>query len=222
MRAAEPSRSRARTAALRAGLAVDGVGIQDGFLGAAGIRQLMACAEVRRARGGFADARIGAARQTQRHAEIRGDQTCWLAEPLLEQERALCRDLDGLRLDLNREGLLGLWELEMHYAWYPPGAGYARHIDQFQGRDERVVSLILYLNAAWSPEAGGELRLFDAVSGDRDIEPLGGRLVCFLAAAREHAVLPTRQGRLSLTGWFRHRGHPSQVQAARAGIIHEQ
>jgi SM-20-related protein len=48
------------------------------------------------------------------------------------------------------------------------------------------------------------LRVFGE-DGVRDIEPLAGRLVCFLSAGREHAVLPTRQGRLSVTGWFRRR-----------------
>jgi SM-20-related protein len=113
-------------------------------------------------------------------------------------------DLEQLRLDLNREGFLGLFDLELHYAWYPPGAGYARHIDQLQGRDQRKVSVILYLNEAWTPDAGGELRIFDGDEA-RDIEPIAGRLVYFLTAGREHAVLPTRQDRLSITGWFRQR-----------------
>ena len=39
----------------------------------------------------------------------------------------------------------------------------------------------------------------------RDIEPVAGRLVLFLTERREHAVMPTRRPRLSLTGWFRSR-----------------
>jgi SM-20-related protein len=38
-----------------------------------------------------------------------------------------------------------------------------------------------------------------------DIEPLGGRLVCFLTAGREHEVLPAGRERLSISGWFRAR-----------------
>jgi SM-20-related protein len=97
-----------------------------------------------------------------------------------------------------------LFDLELHYARYPPGGSYARHIDQLHGRNERAVSFVLYLNDAWKPGHGGELRIFNP-EGIRDIEPIAGRLVCFLTAGREHAVLPTRQVRLSITGWFRRR-----------------
>jgi SM-20-related protein len=49
------------------------------------------------------------------------------------------------------------------------------------------------------------LRIFDSTGRDRDIEPIGGRLVCFLTSGREHAVLPTQRDRLSISGWFRGR-----------------
>ena len=62
---------------------------------------------------------------------------------------------------LNREAFLGLFELEMHYAWYPPGAGYARHIDQPHGSGQRRVSLVLYLNRRWRAGDGGELKIVD-------------------------------------------------------------
>jgi SM-20-related protein len=65
--------------------------------------------------------------------------------------------------------------------------------------------LVLYLNDGWSPAAGGELRIFDAEERCRDIEPIAGRLVCFLTPGRAHAVLPTRRERLSISGWFRTR-----------------
>jgi SM-20-related protein len=181
-----------------------GLGIQDRFLPLARIRELIDCAARRFDRGDFGAARVGADERLQRREAVRGDRTCWLVEPLFAEERALLADLELLRLDFNRQGVLGLFDLELHYAWYPPGAGYIRHVDQLQGRDQRVVSLILYLNEAWRPEAGGELRMFDT-DGFRDIEPIAGRLVCFLTAGREHAVLPTHLGRLSITGWFRRR-----------------
>jgi SM-20-related protein len=193
-----------RDEVLRAALSAGGIGVQDGFLPPARIRELIDCAECRLARGDFGAARVGADERLQRREEVRGDRTCWLVEPLFAAERALLADLELLRLDFNRKGVLGLFELELHYAWYPPGTGYARHVDQLQGRDQRVVSLILYLNDAWRRDAGGELRIFDT-DGFRDVEPIAGRLVCFLTAGREHAVLPTHQGRLSIAGWFRRR-----------------
>ena len=109
-------------------------------------------------------------------------------------------------MSLNRDATLGLFELELHYAWYPPGAGYARHVDQPQAALAwRQVSLALYLNEGWTPGAGGELRIFDAGEAHRDIAPLAGRLVCFVSPGREHAVLLTRRDRISISGWFRTR-----------------
>jgi SM-20-related protein len=98
-----------------------------------------------------------------------------------------------------------LFDLELHYAWYPPGAEYLRHVDQPLGTTRRLVSLVLYLNVDWDPLTGGALRLYDAAEQCMDVEPLAGRLVCFLTAGRAHAVLPTRRDRFSLSGWFRGR-----------------
>jgi SM-20-related protein len=198
--AAAPHRSSESDALLG-----DGIFVRDHFLDSERVRELIECARTRKARGEFAEARIGAGERLRRD-KIRGDDTCWLEEPLFAAERLLLDDMEGLRLELNREAFLGLFDLEMHYAWYPPGAGYARHVDQVQGREDRVVPVVLYLNESWVPADGGQLRLFDGQIV-RDVEPLAGRLVGFVTAGREHAVLPTQKDRLSLTGWFRRRQH---------------
>ncbi len=186
-----------------AGLMADGVVIRDQFLAPSRVRALLDCAHSRRERGDFDPARIGSDRTLQRREDIRGDSICWMAPPLLAAETALLDELERVRLEFNREGLLGLFDLELHYAWYRPGAGYARHVDQPRGRTQRRVSLVLYLNEDWNPGAGGVLRIFDSNDRYRDVEPIAGRLVCFLTAGREHEVLPTRQHRLSISGWFR-------------------
>jgi SM-20-related protein len=186
-----------------ADLTADGLSVRDDFLAPSEVAALADCARLRRARGDFHEARIGGGKYLRRE-DIRGDSTCWITSPLLPAEQSLLQDFEQLRLELNRAAYLGLFDLEVHYAWYPPGAGYARHVDQPQGRAQRRVSVLLYLNEGWTPEAGGELRLFD-MAGHRDIEPVAGRLVCFLSAGREHAVLPTRRDRLSISGWFRTR-----------------
>ena len=113
--------------------------------------------------------------------------------------------LEELRLELNREATLGLFELELHYARYPPGASYARHVDQALRTSQRQVSLVLYLNADWQPADGGVLRLHETDDRTFDIEPVGGRLVCFLTPGRVHEVLTARRERLSISGWFRGR-----------------
>ncbi len=179
--------------------------VRDHFLTPAQVRALIDCADMRRERGGFSAARIGAGSSLRRREEIRGDSICWLIEPLYAPERRLFRMFEELRLQLNRSVFLGLFESEWHYAWYPPGAGYARHIDQPRGREARRVSLVLYLNEQWQSSDGGELRMFADDGGYSDIEPVGGRAVAFLSERREHAVMATRRDRLSLTGWFRSR-----------------
>jgi SM-20-related protein len=190
---------------LDSGSIVEGISVRDRFLAPSQIRALVDCARLRRERGDFEAARIGGERSLQRREDVRGDSTCWIVPPLQAAEQALLEELERLRLELNTQAWLGLFELELHYAWYPPGAGYARHVDQPLGREQRQVSLVLYLNEGWMPAAGGELRMFDAAGGYRDIEPIAGRLVCFLTPGREHAVLATRRDRLSISGWFRTR-----------------
>jgi SM-20-related protein len=188
-----------------AGLSAHGIAVRDQFITPAEVLLLAAGAHEREARGDFAAARVGNSAGLQRRADIRGDFTCWLREPLLPAERRLFDELEQLRLRLNRESFLGLFELELHYARYPAGAAYARHVDQPLGATQRKVSLVLYLNSEWREEAGGALRFFDKDEKVSDIEPIGGRLVCFLTHGREHAVLPARRERLSISGWFRSR-----------------
>jgi SM-20-related protein len=114
--------------------------------------------------------------------------------------------LDGLRLELNRQGLLGLFDAEFQYALYAPGAAYARHVDQPLGRGQRRVSLVLYLNPEWPADAGGALRIHGADGSYRDVPPDGGLLVGFATPGCEHEVLPARRTRWSLSGWLRTRG----------------
>jgi SM-20-related protein len=183
-------------------LGLAGIAIRDHYLEPVQVRALLDCLRERQARGEFAAAQVGAARTLRRDPSVRGDSTCWLCEPLFSAEQSLLHGFEQLRLQLNRDLYLGLFELDVHYAWYPPGSGYARHVDQPRGGSDRRVSLILYLNENWDERAGGQLQVFDARDGCRQIEPLAGRLVCFLAAGREHAVLPASRDRFSVTGWF--------------------
>jgi SM-20-related protein len=186
-------------------LRADGIAVSDAFLPSRAVNALAECAALRRARGDFVEARIGADGSLQRREDIRGDRTCWLGEPEFPAETLVLRSLEQLRLCLNEGAYLGLFDLEIHYAWYPPGAAYARHVDQPLGRAGRRVSLVLYLNERWSADDGGTLRIRADDGRFRDIDPFGGRLVLFLSESREHEVLLTRVARLSLTGWFRGR-----------------
>ena len=181
-----------------------GVLIRDQFAAPTQIDALLDCVSARKLKGEFAPARVGGRAALQRREEIRGDFTCWLRDPLYPAEQGLLNQFEELRLELNREAFLGLFDLELHYAWYPPGAGYSRHVDQPQGTTQRLVSMVLYLNVDWDPLSGGALRIYDA-QRMMDVEPIAGRLICFLSTGREHEVLAATRDRLSISGWFRGR-----------------
>jgi SM-20-related protein len=188
-----------------ADLITSGISVRDQFASAGEISALRECARARELRGDFAPARVGRQGAERRRENIRGDFTCWLREPVLPPERALLKRLEELRLQLNREAFLGLFELELHYARYPAGAAYSRHVDQPQGSTQRRVSVVLYLNSQWQAADGGILRIHAADERFVDVEPIAGRLVCFLTPGREHEVLEARCERLSVSGWFRGR-----------------
>ena len=191
------------------GVANHGYAIVPDFLPTAAVSALAADARERDAAGAFSAAGIGRASARHSQPDIRGDRILWLdptgSDPPL---RACWSALDALRGMLNQTLLLGLFSFEGHYAIYPPGAGYRRHRDRFRDDDARVLSCVLYLNAGWSMQDGGALRMHFDGGQQGDVLPIGGTLVCFLSERFEHEVLPAKRERLALTGWFRRRGIP--------------
>ncbi|MBD1549989.1 2OG-Fe(II) oxygenase [Pseudomonas typographi] len=162
----------------------------------------------RRSRAGeLVPAAVGRGLEPQVRQGIRGDLTQWV-----DPGGAECCDhylalMESLREALNRGLFLGLEDFECHFALYPPGAFYTRHLDRFRDDDRRMVSVVVYLNPAWLPGDGGQLRLYLGAQGTPyDVTPTGGCLVVFLAGEVPHEVLPAQRERLSLTGWFRRRG----------------
>ena len=177
------------------------------FLSGPELAALSGVLDARDARGDFRPAATGAGAHRAVRPSIRGDRIHWLIEPA-GVEQALLARLEELRLALNRELGLNVFELECHYAVYPVGARYARHVDRSPAGAERVVSIVLYLNGTWSAAAGGQLRLH--TDPPVDVLPVGGTLVMFMSERLEHEVLPTAVERRSLTGWYRRR-HPGLV-----------
>jgi SM-20-related protein len=157
--------------------------------------------------------------------DIRGDRILWLDEHALTPAQApYWAAIEALRATLNRELYLGLTSFEAHYAVYPPGAHYQKHVDRFSDADERIVSCTFYLNPGWRAEHGGQLRLYlpasqtagqtagdgkgqpeDDGEGHIDVLPAAGTCVLFRSDTFPHEVLPATQTRLSVTGWFRRR-----------------
>ena len=158
---------------------------------------------------------IGRLKEHQLATSIRGDAIRWLNRESPAQLVYLQR-LEELREQINRALFIGLFEFEAHFARYPPGAFYKRHVDSFQGRANRVISTVTYLNRDWPVDGGGEMVLFESQqqgpngpAPDAPIRemvrvlPEAGTLACFLSESVPHEVLPTRLPRASIAGWFR-------------------
>ena len=190
--------------ALAQALHADGHACVQDLLDASLLHDLAADCARSQAEGSMRAAAVGRGEGLTRDANVRGDSILWLDPGTADAQRALFARLDSLRVELNRRLMLGLHELEAHYAVYAPGRGYARHRDRFRDDDARVLSIVIYLNDEWPDDAGGELRLH-LPSGTRDVAPRAGTSVFFLSAEIEHEVRPARRERRSIAGWFRRR-----------------
>jgi len=161
----------------------------------------------------FKSAGIGRQTDFQLQATIRSDKIHWIdatTDKFTETTAEFLRWMEFLRVGINRRLFMGLFDYESHFAYYPVGACYKKHLDAFrgnrtQGQSNRVLSTVLYLNQNWQPENGGELLIY-AEDGETVIEtvlPVAGRLVIFLSEKFPHEVLPANRERKSIAGWFR-------------------
>ena len=73
--------------------------------------------------------------------------------------------MDSLRQALNASLFLGLEDFECHFALYPPGAYYQKHVDRFRDDDARTVSAVLYHQRCLVAEHGGALAPAAAAGG---------------------------------------------------------
>ncbi len=105
----------------------------------------------------LAAAGIGRGSEHHLRRDIRGDAIHWLDRESLAQRRYLAA-MSELQQSLNQALYLGLFEFEAHFAHYPPGSFYKTHLDSFQGRANRVVSTVLYLNPGGLPTAAARWR----------------------------------------------------------------
>lgn len=150
----------------------------------------------------FSKAGIGSAGNRIVQSSIRGDYVYWLdraRDGLLSPFFTLTDELIG---QLNRFCYLSLSGSEFHLAHYPAGTYYHRHLDQFKERNNRMISVIIYLNEHWKEEDAGQLKIFNEEKEDLLVEPLANRCVMFRSNLIEHEVLLTHASRYSLTGWL--------------------
>jgi len=207
--------------------------ILDDFLSSEKCEGLIHDFDLRRQRGDFQDAGVGASAEVQ--SKIRQSELIWLdpAHPP-EASGELISFVHDLQTRLNQNFYMGLKDWEAFYSVYRPGSYYRRHVDNFKGKNRRIITFILYLNQHWEKSKGGELRIYwdprksspsgtqatipesmeETLSGKGndmlkwqecflDVEPLAGRLVVFYAPDLEHEVLPCHSDRYCITGWLR-------------------
>ncbi|UFH54895.1 2OG-Fe(II) oxygenase [Spirosoma sp. KNUC1025] len=190
------------------GILTNGYGLVDTFLTPAEVTGLATRLHERRAAGQFRAAGIGNQQVTVENT-IRGDEILWLEEAsATPEERAFLQRISTFVDYVNQTCYLGLREYEFHYALYPAGTFYKRHLDRFRTDSRRKLSVICYLNTDWQESEGGQLAIYlpgtdEASESQVIISPVGGRLVCFESGRLEHEVLPATCERLSVTGWLK-------------------
>jgi SM-20-related protein len=150
----------------------------------------------------------GGSKWQQSH--VRGDLHLWLHDRkgLANSSPAVNKLLDcmqEIQTELNAACAFDSHESQVQVACYPGGgARYVRHLDAFKGGASRRITAIYYINPAWTPAAGGCLRLFvpQGTEDHIDVEPLADRLLVFQSRLVEHAVLPSHDRRFAITIWF--------------------
>ena len=150
----------------------------------------------------FDKAAIGSSGQRQVESNIRGDFIYWLDREADSEISDLFDLFDEVLRNLRQQLFLSLSDYEFHFALYPPETRYKKHVDQFHGSTNRIISMLIYLNENWKAGDGGELKIYGANGKETLVEPLARRLVMFKSATVEHEVMITRTRRRSITGWL--------------------
>lgn len=188
-------------------LQVQQYSVVDGFFTQVEVKDLRHALLAKYAADRFKKSAIGNRTNEEIDKSIRGDFILWIDEARANTaEQLFFNKINALVAYLNKTCFLGILQKEFHYAVYPKGTFYKRHLDTFQNDDRRKLSIVCYLNEAdWPSENGGELTLY-AENGTLDLLPLPGRMVIFESQVLEHEVKTIKASeRLSITGWLKTR-----------------
>lgn len=183
----------------------------DGFFNRTQVAMLQNSLLAKRKQNKFKKAAIGNKTAEIITKKVRGDFIFWLNENQADPaENYFFSKINELTSYLNQTCFMGILQQEFHYAVYPKGTFYQRHLDVFKADDRRKLSFVCYLNdEEWSAENGGELVLYPSKKGMETVEkilPFPGRAVIFESQVLEHEVKPVLNAeRLSITGWFKTR-----------------
>ena len=165
----------------------------------------------------FHQAAIGNSQNEQIVKSVRGDKIRWIDESKKSKtEEIFFEKINDFILYLNMTCYMGIEESEFHYAIYPEGTFYQRHVDAFKNDDRRTLSIVLYLNdEEWKDEYGGQLALYlpDENNTEKELNvlPLAGRIAIFDSKTIPHEVKKVNRPRYSITGWLKTR--------SRTGVI---
>ncbi|MEG0187756.1 2OG-Fe(II) oxygenase [Algoriella sp.] len=165
----------------------------------------------------FHQAAIGNSQNEQIVKSVRGDKIRWIDESQKSKtEEIFFEKINDFILYLNMTCYMGIEESEFHYAIYPEGTFYQRHVDAFKNDDRRTLSIVLYLNdEEWKDEYGGQLTLYlpDENNTEKELNvlPLAGRIAIFDSKTIPHEVKKVNRPRYSITGWLKTR--------SRTGVI---
>ena len=160
----------------------------------------------------FKSATIGASNTVKSNfSEIRNDFTLWidlndLPASLQNAETEIlknyCRFLEIVLADLKNYFRISLNSFETHFAVYPKGHFYKKHVDQTALNNKRHFSFVIYLNENWTQADGGRFLGYKDNQKSFDCLPLMGKMIIFLSSL-EHEVSPANRERFSISGWFR-------------------
>lgn len=156
------------------------------------------------------NASVGRGSLNQNNLSIRRDSIYWL-----EQDNSIDNEflqfMNALREKLNEKLYLGLFDFEAHYAIYNKNDFYKKHIDALEGKSNRILSVVLYLNEQWTEDDGGELVIYLDGNTNEKVLPVLGQTAIFLSKDFPHEVLAANKRRYSIAGWFRVNASSSSV-----------
>ncbi|MBN9024822.1 MAG: 2OG-Fe(II) oxygenase [Rhizobiales bacterium] len=187
------------------GLARKGYCVVDDLLHPDLIRSLAGELAGLEASGALAAAAVGREGGRRQAAEIRRAAIRWF-DGSTTTERRLLDVAEQLRIAINRRLFLGLFDFECNFIAYPTGGFYGRHLDSLSGARNRVVSMVIYLDAGWQADYGGILRLWETTeedAGTMEVVPQAGRIVLMMSEEIPHEVLPAHRPRHAVAGWWR-------------------
>lgn len=201
----EESQNQVQFESLIQGLLENDFGCCDDFLNTATVKGLREKLIGFDADGEMQKAGIGQGKALQTNEKIRGDEIKWIEKDSVNHfEEIYLKKVAAFILYLNTTCYTSLGQHESHYASYPIESFYKRHKDQFRRDSKRKFSIVLYLNENWLLADGGGLSLYFGAHREKEIMPLGGRMVFFRSDRIEHEVHPSHtRVRRSIAGWLK-------------------